>query len=114
MARSSTSCSTPATKNLMVEISTRAEIGALVPVPPGEGRIVGHAQRSVNLDGAIEHLLQHARYEELDGGDLHPRRDRRSLAGTTRRGAYRRSCPALREPGWRDRAPPAARPLRRT
>src|SRR6266568_3221899 len=43
---------------------------ALVGPPAGQRRVVGDAERAVDLDGAVEHGLQHAGDEELDERDL--------------------------------------------
>ena len=44
--------------------------GALVAIPVGQRGVVGHAQRAVHLDRAIDHALQHVGDEELDQRDL--------------------------------------------
>ena len=41
-----------------------------MPIPPGQRRIVGHPQRAVRLNGAIEDPLQRIRHEHLDVRDL--------------------------------------------
>jgi len=43
--------------------------GALVAIPEGQRRLVGHAHRAMHLNGPVEHVLEHFGHVELDQRD---------------------------------------------